>query len=748
MPHNVKQGSSRRLVNNFSLDPVFVAVFVFGTMAAVGASLRFACTVALLWLGLALIRTAFGRNYESGSLSTVFLSGFIALFVLSLGSVLFLSHDEVLARTAIALVTVLMALLAVTAKESVSVEATTQRHRHLPDSIEFHVLCVPTLLLGLRGFVPLLPFSLSTLLAIWFWKHRRISLLRVTAPITLIAGVLLSRNWSMKEPYWFWLSYDQLFRASLATGLTRWGYTDLNSAAGLTLHYHWLSEGVAGVLSRLGASDEYFVVTRVAPTLFFVGCFAAIWRLVLCAGLNKGAAIVGASFPSLVLLELDPYSIGTLAGSAILCVFLQYSNPDDHTSFRWRAHLVVLSLVLLMTQTPFGIIATVTITILLTQRLWLFRSNVVSQILFLAALIAIPIVLRNTLLKPGDGIETSGSFGLNNVLGFKGFNAPFGLDPISPTLFRALNSVAFLIELSIVVVPVVGALLVAKEYRLVTSNGQPFLRQIVAICVSTFGLVNLVDIGVAQGKLFSGVLLGLLPISFAVVWDSASRKGQWYAVIGLLAGLVLAATFRFARNIDNDLVASILSLAVLGSSALLMISSVLAGVSCSRAKQHGSLRFRAVIGAVLPLFVVAGIAIGRHDRVLGYISRSTIPNEQMIGTESTRTCLEWIKKQTSPDTIIATNLFDPDLLPGSEKLYLVSTWTKRRVWIDGLYNSRRYFEEETARRVSLLESPRDLPLAIEYIVVNRSYDTAPDSLSSFTISFFSDDCQVLERKDV
>jgi len=152
-----------------------------------------------------------------------------------------------------------------------------------------------------------------------------------------------------------------------------------------------------------------------------------------------------------------------------------------------------------------------------------------------------------------------------------------------------------------------------------------------------------------------------------------------------------------------------------------------------------------MVVTTVPLILVFGVAVGRQDRVLGYLNRGPTPTEVMIGSDPTRSCLEWIRSNTSSDDVIATNIFDPISLPASEKLYLVSAWTKRRVWIDGLYNSRRYFEKETERRVSLLGSPRELPEVVEYLVLDHQGVSDRYLLGAFELRFGNQDCRVLER---
>ena len=714
------------------------AVFVW--VFAVGASARLSLTTAGVFLILGTIGELLKSREVRGSVPDVFLDVLTALFVISFGVVMFQSHSDFIRKLPITVVTICLVLVSLRGVKTNIVTSADRSH-----TFSVVMLISPLLIISLRGFVPLLVLAVCAGFALYVWRRFDGLVSRILGVVIIILGVGVSRRWALGEPFWFWLTFDQLFRASLSTGLTRWGYTDLNSAAGLTLNYHWLAEGVTGLVSRLGASDEYLVVTRVSPILFMTGCFLAMWQLVRLSGVRRDSAIVGCVLVSLILLEMDPYSIGTLAGAALTCRLLVVVGSAGLSAIRIQIFAVLLSFLLLMTQTPFGIVMIGTVVLLAIQQWW--NSEIRLSVLgfLMATFIALPFALRLTLLKPGDGIETAGSLGLRNLLQFRGFNVPFGIDALSPSWLRNLNSVSFLVELAVMIAPALILLL-----HRTGSHGRSLLsshlsRTAVALCVASLCLVNLIQIGVAQGKLFSAILLSLLPISMSFGWELAGNGRYRLAILAVVLGSLAAATYRFVRNLNSDVVAATASIGFVAM-ALLLFALWLWKAEFGNQQQFSlqSRRLRSLFLA-LPLALVLGLSAGRHDRVLGYLNRSPVSEEIMIGSESTRACLDWIRANTVESAVIGTNIFDPISLPSSEKSYLVSAWTKRRVFIDGLYNSRRYFEAETVRRVNMIGAPRELPEIVQFLILNNQGPATEALRGLFELRLARQDCRVLER---
>jgi len=614
---------------------------------------------------------------------------------------------------------------------------------------EWSAIAAAVVVLVLRGFIPLIPLATALVLTVGASAFSRLRmrshsarlLVFVTVTFLVVGGTRFSHQWSNSEAFWFWLTHDQMFRTSLATGLTRWGYGDLNSATGLTLHYHWLSEGFAGILSRLGGIDEFVVVTRVLPTLAFMACFLAMWKLLCSIGVGILGALFGTTITCLVLLEVDPYSIGTLMGAAVVCRIFELLGHEDSFSTRNHSRRLVLLTILMMVQTPFGLVVTATILLELVRRI-IFPSINRSKLLFpLLSTALVPLILRITLLQPGDGVETSGSVGIDHLLSFGGFNVPFGLEPESSILLRGGNSVAYLLETLVLSAP--GLYWLRLRLRKSESSLHSGLRVLVSpLCVATLILANFLEIGVAQGKLFSVVLLTLLPLSLGVAFEDVVRHDMVCRLIAVASSVLAIVSYRTARTIDYDPIAAVASVFIL----LVLVAGMFWVIRVGpRAGVAGRSKIVGLAFVCLPLVGVLGISVGRQDRVLGYLEREPIPQEVMVGSAGTRNCLEWLRQNTSESEVIATDIFDPKSLPGSEKSYLVSALTKRRVWIDGLYNSRRYFAKEVEERVAMLDNLESLPPSIRFFVLGDSNRRSSKPFSAMSVVVTDSDCIVLRR---
>jgi len=725
--------------------PLLIAAAIGIVTAAVGSPIRSIVTLSAAFLMIALIQNCLIRLHSAVSLVHLYLSSIIIFYIVAFGLVMYQSHNGIVHRTVVIFaVTVLGAIVL---RQSDHIDDTSLRHRtgSSSDISELGVLIVPLLLLGLRGYVPLIPASVALSIGVVLWGVLSTTPARIVLVTLAITCVGWSRHWTLGEPFWYWLSFDQLYRSSLATGLVRWGYNDLNSAAGLTIHYHWLSEALAGLFGLLGGSDEFVVVTRVLPPILFVGCFGVIWSLARSIGASQSSAYIGASLPCLILLETDPYSIGTLGGVLVFgCVAIKCQSGIRDRIYD-QMYVAALLLLLLMTQTPFGVVATGMVILYFlmdkpTVAMWRRR-----RLLALAPIVLLPVVLRMTLLRPGDEIENSGSISLRNILGFSGFDVPFGVDAGSPWWLRISNSTAFLIELVLLSVPAVIAANWRREPSIQLIIAEKSIRFAVPLCVSTLCFANVVDIGIAQGKLFSGVLVTLFPMSAAIAWQFAFARGVSYLVSASFAVFLTAFSYRTARTASPDSIAAVTSVLIVVLAVLvcgLWIRGHLSDTDDKKA--NGKFRSATLLTAI-PLVVVFGIAFGRQERVIGYLKRVPIPETAVLGSREIQECLEWIRTQTPSDVIVATDIFDPESLPNSGKLYLVSALTKRRVWIDGLYHSRRYFSKETERRLSLISTPTAMPKEVRYFVLHQRSSVIKASSSEFVVRIANRDCTVFER---
>jgi hypothetical protein len=96
---------------------------------------------------------------------------------------------------------------------------------------------------------------------------------------------------------------------------------------------------------------------------------------------------------------------------------------------------------------------------------------------------------------------------------------------------------------------------------------------------------------------------------------------------------------------------------------------------------------------------------------------------------------------SDPSAIIATDLFDPPLLPGSGKSHIVSLVTRRRVLLDGLYT-----KPLTEDRTELLRDLQQLVERTDFLVISPQLWQSSDVLRRLDLRVQTADCVVLQRR--
>jgi len=543
---------------------------------------------------------------------------------------------------------------------------------------ESAVLIVGLLILSFKGFLPLLPTAVSLFLwhSLSMWRVGTASL-RISSFLVVLSMTFISRVWADRDEYWFWISYDQQFRASLATGLMRWGYRDWNSAAGTTVHYHWLAEALSGLLSRATGQDEWLIVTRVAPLILFLSAITAAWRF-LISGIGKpNTALVAISVVSLLLLEFDPYSIGILLGLTLAARSLELLSRRG-SGFQASPYLLVLVGLTLMSQAPVGLALASVLCCVCVYRGFRYRNERTQRLLAVLAVLGTALALRTTILRAGSHSAADARIELGRVLQFGGYDVPFGLDSTSPWWLRVGNSLSFILELSLVALPGLLGLIFSRRENREHERGA-HLEVMCSLFIGPLLLMNVLNLGIAQGKLVSITLSSLLPLSVAVCLDQiAQRKGLLTRTTIAIGVLATSFAYAMSRSIKPDFIAAVSSVMLLMVGAFVLLGLVV-GLVRKRLRWASS-----VIVLTLPL-IVFGILAGRLGNARVYLQREQLQESQYFGTEDVVSCFMWIRNNSSKSSIVATNLFDPPTLPGSGKSHLASLVSKRRIWLDGLY---------------------------------------------------------------
>lgn len=689
-----------------AITPVLLGLF------AIGASPSVILGVAIAHLGLSLLvhlvgSAPFARLQSISIVDAIAVTSFVALVI-----VLYVSHHSVLYRLSLivigisALVLMLRGILAGQSSDHSSWGSKND---------EGIVLSSALFVLSLKGFLPLLPTASSLMVWAYVSKRRAGTLtLRLGLFAILLFSAWYSRAWAEREPYWFWMTFDQQFRASLATGLTRWGYTDWNSAAGITLHYHWLGEAVSGLISRTTSQDEWLIVTRAAPLLFFLSAMTAIWRLLALWTAKPNIVLIASMIVAILLLEFDPYSIGILLGLSLALrsiEALSTSLMKSRTNF-YLLSLVVLSLV---AQAPIGLASgSIVICVCLYQYI-IKSSQRFEHLNLIGAILGVFLILRETILREGSHSAASFSFKIQNFLQFGGYDVPFGLDPGSPGWLRMANSASFVMEL--LALTFLGLFGFRYDRWRLSFETKSYVE---IACFSLAGpllLMNVLDLGIAQGKLISITLSLLLTLSLVVAVNQLVLVERLLTkMLVALSALIIAMIYLMFRNLQPDSLAAVASVGLVAMSALTALGL---GVGLARKR---ILWNSLLVTCVVPTIII-GLLAGRLSNARIYLERPPINESEYLASGEVITCLRWIRESTPSSSIIATNLFDPQLLPNSGKSHITSMLTKRRVWLDGLYMKRdtvglieeRVYESGVPRfdvgQVDFIVSTPDLRLA-------------------------------------
>ena len=554
----------------------------------------------------------------------------------------------------------------------------------------------------------------------------------------------------------FWVSYDQVFRSAMATGLTRWGWTDSNFGAGHQVTYHWLTEAIAGVLARFADLGEAQVVTSVLPAFGMLFAATAVIQLLSCFTLRPRTIL----YITVVFLTLENsfelFSIGTLWGASIfltaLALFLRWAAVS-----RWSIRILLfflLPFLSMLSQSTLGLSLVLCFALSLVVMTCIGTVPMRQTIQNLLLLSTPALILQQTLFKKTTAFSSSGLLNLDNFLNFPALSIPLGRLPESRFIEVQANS--FLFILSLLSTYAIGFWF--RPDSLMSRTWQILVG--VQFFVSLF-LLNFLNLGSYSGK-------------FLVAFN----------ILGLLAGLVAVGRFCENMSLTQIVTSSVLVVAVL------QVARLIVGQISDLEKNASNIT--AVI-AIFSLFVVSMIAlfIGRTKMVENGPSSVTKPllavlflalcsfvwprqytpqtihqavlsspqdYSFFLGENNVRDCLEFIRFNTPPNAVIATSMWR---LPGlsDERYVLTSLLSQRRTLVDGPvfdhvnWPSRRYFENLKNIHTSFANSLDDashaqlLSLGASYFVLDTRYENSDRtwmSLANQNIKFGSPQCTVIE----
>ena len=527
-----------------------------------------------------------------------------------------------------------------------------------------------------------------------YFDHLRIrvhSHLRITLGlVSLMSCSLLSRSLIDQESSIFWSSYDQVFRGSIATGLSRWGFTDSNFGSGYGLSYHWLAEAISGFLARFGGFSEFESVSLVSPALGI--CFSVIILMIITFSFQLGSWF--SAFLVFLIVAVgglfDTYSIGTLWGNAFfllsvlffLKVFLLLPNTTN------LFFLLVLMVTTLLTQSLMGVLFLLSVLVLSFLRTWF---GLMPRIIFCLLLILSSLCLLSVQLFFFNSHVISSSdtgFSLTNWLQYPGLRIQIGGSPDSGIAAVRINSLVFLLWIFCTF-----ALLYFKFSRVTRTNiFMQFFTIQIFVCILSLSVLNL---GELNSKFWAPVSVLGSVLGFGVLGSLAVSLGRSKSIslLAFCSMVFVVSQHRFVRLVLHNF----------GNGSLMILSVFFCFVVCLFVLGINSFgrkplaRFWEYTSAC---FLVCLFLLPRFSefRTVQLFQKhgSAAP---MFGTSDVRNCLAFIRDTTPRDTIIGTDLWS---IPNSfdEKYFLVSMFTQRRVLIDGPYYSqglnwpsRRFFED-------------------------------------------------------
>ncbi len=467
-----------------------------------------------------------------------------------------------------------------------------------------------------------------------------------------------------------WTSYDQNFRASLATGLTRWGWTDWNAATGQRIRYHWLSEATAGLISRVTGIDEFDSVTRLLPILGVLGVLLVGTALLKQLGVHPFAALVATTLTASLHQPFSVYSIGTLWGTflgwGVLFLLATIATSDRSTSDSIipAVGISIACVAVLLSQSTMGV--TIAVVVGVTYLVFLFTHRIrIRQFLFVGIPLIVFYALAGfTILRGPTGSATEvtripvlwhGIIGLPDS--FKEAFT-FWLEPIPQSLLVPM----FLLSVAIGTLYLKGA-------------RQGFACLFVgAFLASVLIVINVIRIGgyeerfVREGIAIAS-LFGIGGLMHAIMTDSSRLKR-----FVLLALTVFFIVRRFeywqvSRSADVTIEAHVFVILIVSVGAIFLYLTP-------------RLRWVALAIAALALGNVIGFFHESVEKNLTLATRDMVPLSHVNGDAEIDECMAWVRANTAPDTVIASNMWRIPRLE-DQKYFLVSQKTKRRVVVDG-----------------------------------------------------------------
>lgn len=568
--------------------------------------------------------------------------------------------------------------------------------------------------------------------------------------------IVVARYFAGLNDFYFFRSFDQLFRSALAIGLNEWGANDNIAAVGTSIRYHWLAEASVGLLANLSGSAALQVVLRFAPFLFMCAASAALWSLAKRFGLSHAGIVIG--FGSILWLNglFDTIDLNTVRhplSFALFFLFLGCLSDFELSTRRLRPiiSIAVLCPLILLTDASLGVIACITTVLisLLNGILWRVpRRDVL--LLFVVGPLSL-MLMRFTVLNARSDYIYSPVFSLKNVLQFgrTSFDIYFGPNP----WFIALVSIAILSAGSFRWIGLYGPQNLTRLFRAphITCLAPAFVGLLLANAFSMGA-----SIGSAQQSVFLLGFVALPLISADAITrdfkDERHRLGFWLPTILLGVGIGFFLRYAYGLEFGRDRQLALVSIMTFPVIILLAVRSV----EWFSAQSDGSVKSRARIvrqgtQVVILVSLFASSSFGMFAGAKN-LTKSAKDENGYLGSMAQLECLSWIRENTPRQSIVVSNLWRIPLPTQDPKYFLVSNQSERRVLIDGPLYVDFYMSGWVADRMRWSEEFIDAPsiesfeymkfmkVSVAYIDFQYSKNRTLEPFA--TTAFMNDGCLV------
>jgi hypothetical protein len=568
----------------------------------------------------------------------------------------------------------------------------------------------------------------------------------------LAIGSLISRFTVSPNSSDYLLSYDQVFRGSLATGLTRWGIYNSNFGYGRQIPYHWLGESLTGLLARIGGISEIESVTRLSPYFGMMVFVGVCTSLLIALNASFFATVFVVFFSSSFINELDPASVGTIWGAVMFMATLLYAiaGLKHENSFFSSILLTLLTCLTILCQSVLGFILALSLIGLSVTQIFRNAKNRTFHINSMALLILASVTLQSVFFRRNSWFADDEIVGFSNWLKFPGVPIQLGSSIDSVMLAVRLNSLFFIFYL----VSIFGVITFNffRPDRLGTI-AKLFGFQLLA-CIALF---NFADLGWANGKFLAPInILGTFLGFLVIVRFFESIKYGFLKLLSLCFVIVISFVLQ-VRLISDFLINTqegLLFLFFIGLSFVLVLRGVL------QSWQFHNFKRPMGVGLVTmtlcsTFFVLHNVDSWQSSRV--FQKRSS--REGMFSSRETLDCLQFLKQQTAESSVIATSLWR---IPGGtdEKYFLTSLLSHRLVILDGPvysemldWQSSAYFENlkniHTTYANSLDKSSNDqlFNLGATYFLLDTRFENSDRTwlnLEGQDVVFGNEDCSVIK----